>query len=117
MDALEVSQTAQDVTIVVLRGEHDIRSAPQLRSRLRATVETGNPVVVDLSEVTFFDSTVLHALLEADELAREKGHALTMQVGTSPMVRRILEVSGVTDRVVCAGDRDAALRLARNGRA
>jgi STAS domain len=70
-------------------------------------------VVVDLSQAEFIDSTVLDTLLEADRMARERGLTFTVQVGTPAIVQRVLEISGVLDRLSCADSRIDAIRAAR----
>src|ERR1700729_1682322 len=55
----------QDVAVLSVHGEIGLDSAPVLRKFLLPVLEhqTG-PVVVDLSEVAFMDSTGLHLLLD-----------------------------------------------------
>ena len=48
-----------------LSGELDMSSAPELDRVLEAAVEHGGAVLVDLSELTFMDSTGIQAFLKA----------------------------------------------------
>ena len=58
------------VAVVKLRGEHDLSTAQAVRSALRSAVESGPPaVVVDLSDTTFLDSSILGALIGAYRVA------------------------------------------------
>lgn len=79
-------------SVVVLAGEVDARVTPDVRSRLPEVVEQGRPVVLDLSEVTFFDSSGVRLV---DLLARSCAeHGLRWRVvapGRSP-ARRVLEL-------------------------
>ena len=59
---LTVAQDAQGGSRVTLRGELDLGSAPQLEQALGAT---NGRVVLDLSGLTFMDSTGVRVLLEA----------------------------------------------------
>ena len=62
-----VDETVDDTTHVVsLRGEIDAMTAPRLGSRLFGLADEGKRgVVVDLSDVTFMDSTGIGVLLNA----------------------------------------------------
>ena len=62
-----VDEAVDDTTHVVSpRGEIDAMTAPQLGSRLFGLADEGKRgVVVDLSEVTFMDSTGIGVLLNA----------------------------------------------------
>ena len=62
---LTVAHDAQGGSRVTLRGELDLGSAPQLEQALAAT---NGRVVLDLSGLTFMDSTGVRLLLEAAEL-------------------------------------------------
>jgi anti-sigma B factor antagonist len=82
-----------DALVLSLAGELDLADAPALREALRRAVERSpKRLVVDLTEVTFVDSTVLGALVEARSALGGEAFALA-----SPglEVRRALEVSGL----------------------
>jgi anti-anti-sigma factor len=82
-----------DVLVLSLAGELDLADAPALRDALRGAVERSpRRLVVDLAEVTFVDSTVLGALVEAR--ARIGGEAFAL-AAPGLEVRRALEVSGL----------------------
>jgi anti-sigma B factor antagonist len=53
-----------------------------------------SPVVLDLGEVDFIDSTGLRVLLWGAERSRQNGNRLRMR-NESAAVRRVIEVSGV----------------------
>jgi len=53
--------------VFTLRGEHDIDTAPELRAELERALAAGTPIVVDLSQAEFIDSTVLGALIYGHE--------------------------------------------------
>jgi anti-anti-sigma factor len=83
-------------------GEIDIATAPQLQDAL-GIVEALDPstIIVDLREVSFMDSTGIHALLQAHGLAMENGQMLLVVNGTSG-VQNALEITGA-DRVLQVG--------------
>ena len=75
MDAnpIVLDETAGDVVVVLVEGEHDIYTAPTLRERLEEALGRGGGIVVDLTGATFVDSSVLGALLDARRRALEAG--------------------------------------------
>ena len=76
-----------------LAGELDLADAPALREALRRAVERSpKRLVVDLAEVTFVDSTILGALVEARSALGGDAFALA---APGFAVRRTLEVSGL----------------------
>ena len=61
--------------LVAVTGEIDLFTAGELKARLTAAIETGRSrIVVDLSEVTFIDSSSLGVLIGAHkQLMRSNG--------------------------------------------
>ncbi len=105
-----------DVITVIVRGEHDIYTAPALRDRLEEALATGPAgVIVDLSSATFLDSSILGALLEARRQALEGGHNYVVSLGEDPEpgVARILEITGLVPVFPVVRSRDEALLAAR----
>jgi anti-sigma B factor antagonist len=84
-----------DRTVLELVGEFDLAAEPVLRQEL----ETALPpmLVLDLSRVTFMDSTGLRLLLEADAHARENGRRCTIVRG--PGVHRVIEEGLLASRL------------------
>ncbi len=83
-------------SVVSAEGEVDVSTAPALRQRLYELPESAK-VVVDLSEVTFLDSTGLGVLVAALKRVRESdaGGDLRLVV-TRPQVSKVLEVTGLS---------------------
>jgi anti-sigma B factor antagonist len=95
---LEISPTSTaDATVLVLSGELDIASAPGLE---RVLDEFGASIprrlVIDLTDVTFMDSTGLRALLLARQRA-DGDHELLLRPGPR-QVQRVFELSGTLER-------------------
>ncbi len=84
----------RDATILLLRGELDLGSAPVLEQALREAEDGRGRLVVDLSELSFIDSTGIHLLLKAH--LRTDGR-LSLRPGP-PEVQRVLAVTKVADR-------------------
>jgi len=123
MDARTISldDTHGDVLIVVVRGEHDIYTAPTLRDRLEQALGTtegaASPtgVIVDLSGATFLDSSILGALLEARRQALEHGigYVVCLDGDPEPGVQRILEITGLVPVFPVVRSLEEALEAAR----
>jgi anti-sigma B factor antagonist len=95
--------------VLLPKGEIDAVTAPQLGRRLLGLAEEGKTgVVVDLSRVTFMDSTGLGVLLNAlRALTRRKGRMAL--VCPNDRVLRPFQVTGLADRMPIFASREAAL--------
>src|SRR6476620_2004368 len=63
-EQFSITRTTRDACEVVrLSGELDMAHAPTVAETLDALADTERPVVVDLSELTFIDSSGIHAIL------------------------------------------------------
>jgi anti-anti-sigma factor len=84
---------------IVLRGDIDLNARPELE-RLFAELGRSQPerVVVDLREVTFFDTTGLQIAHRLDRWGREKGVAVVFTPG-SPVVMQAFRAAGLTLRL------------------
>jgi anti-anti-sigma factor len=80
---------------VILVGEIDAGSATTLQRRLDEAGElTTGAVVLDMSGVTFIDSTGLSVVIRAHQGMGEDGRSLLLRHISAP-VRRLLEITGV----------------------
>ena len=80
-----------------LDGELDAYSAPDVRKRLHALIEESGKagvVIVDLTRVTFMDSTILGTLVGGLRRMRERDGELRLVYPPQP-VRRIFELTGL----------------------
>jgi len=100
-------------TVVVLKGEHDVHSAPAIGERVREVIGEGRALVIDLHEATFIDSSVLAAMLAARQAAREAGVGFAVCCPTDGSVTRILELTGLVARLPVLPDRAGAFELVR----
>lgn len=113
---LEVERTDAGVAIVTISGEHDLGTAPQLRGRLGELLDAGTPLVVDLTPASFIDSSILGAVLEAHRRAGEGGAGLAVaHAGEAGVVHRLLEVTGLRERLPVHATREAAIAAAADG--
>ncbi|MBT2207848.1 STAS domain-containing protein [Actinomadura sp. NEAU-AAG7] len=82
-------------TVVALRGELDMATAPALREALRIALrDPGALVVIDLADVTFCDASGL-ALLVGTRRRTEREGAAVVLAAPRPQLARLLEISGL----------------------
>ena len=87
MTLLQIARTDQAVS---LQGEIDMAVADEVTAALLQGVEAGIPVV-DMSEVTFIDSSGLRALLSVAQTLNGSGPLVLRR--PSPAVTRILRIA------------------------
>jgi anti-anti-sigma factor len=80
--------------LLVVQGELDIATAPELVAMLERLRSHDHPVVLDLEGVTFMDSTGLTTLMDAWLAAEQNGWAFSVRAA-SPAVRRVVELAGI----------------------
>lgn len=79
-----------------LEGELDVAVAPRLEEAV-TTVPPSARLIVDLSPLSFIDSTGLQALLALDARLREAGGRLECVVPPEGAVRRLFDLIGLDD--------------------
>lgn len=97
---LDVSLHAEDgSTLVVLRGEADVYTAPVVVQALaRVISERDGSVVVDLAQTDFIDTAALRAVLRARQVLADGERQLTLR-SPSKAARRVLSVYGLSHLV------------------
>jgi anti-sigma B factor antagonist len=81
--------------VLVLTGELDIATVDQLRAAAGEVLSaTGRSLELDLSQVTFLDSSGLGVLVELRNLLRERGGSLTVGAASRPAIR-VIELAGL----------------------
>jgi anti-sigma B factor antagonist len=92
-------QTIHEDGVVVLRlsGELDSDNADALYQALRDdTRNHPGPLVLDMSGVSFIDSTILSRLLQLRTESVDGGSSLLVR-NPSPVVRRVFEITGLDE--------------------
>ena len=77
--------------VIAFSGEIDLAVAEEVSSALQAWVGAGGPVTVDLSEVTFMDSTGIHAVIEAAKALGDRGCIIIH--GAHGGIQKVLELT------------------------
>lgn len=84
------------VLTVVVGGEVDLATCPEVDDEIRQAIDTEGveSVQVDLSEVTFLDSSGIALLLRGRRRAEERGVAYQV-TGAHGITQEVLEITGV----------------------
>lgn len=86
---------APNAYVLPVSGELDLTAAPVLREQLLAAITDGHDdVVLDLSGVTFVDSSGLSVIITAYKRLQAEGGRLRV-AGASGLVRSVLDVTGL----------------------
>jgi stage II sporulation protein AA (anti-sigma F factor antagonist) len=100
--------------IVTLRGEHDINTEPRVSEALACAGEHPR-VLVDLSECTFADSSLINALVNANTAIRQREGLLEVVIPPeASAARRIAELARLDEIVRVHSARDG-VRLPVDG--
>jgi anti-sigma B factor antagonist len=86
-------------SVLVLAGELDVASATDAYKRmLELNLRPGAQLVLDLSGLTFMDSTGIRLILQAGEYASMRGAGLVI-VRPPDRVMRVLELVGLDEQL------------------
>jgi anti-sigma B factor antagonist len=89
------TREAGDWTVVDVKGEVDLYTAPRLKTLLTDITAGGRSnVAVDFAGVEFMDSTGLGVLISGLKRCREAGGTLALVAPTEP-VRKVLTITGL----------------------
>ncbi len=96
-------------------GEHDAYSAERLDGELGVLLGERLPIVVDLSDAAFIDSTTLATLLGARRAAAGLGFTVVLPRESYTQVSKLLELTGLRSSFAIYETVDEALAAARAG--
>ena len=109
-DEVQVEDAGEDLAILVVGGEVDFEVSPQLKARLMKTIKAGRRrLVLDLSDVTFIDSTAIGVIAGAVEKLDEAGGGSLAIVCTHDKVMQIFEITGLDSVITVHPSREEAL--------
>jgi len=90
-------------TVLVLRGELDPHTAPQLRDEADRAFASGRvDLVLDLAELNFIDSSGLRVIISSHKTASERGGRFVLR-SPSQTARRLLDITGLLDHIETSG--------------
>lgn len=85
-----------DRALCLLTGELDSTTSPHLRGVLNERLDAGQDAVIDLSSVSFIDSSGLGVLVGALRRFQESGRVLSLRAPNAGL-RRVFEMTGLTE--------------------
>ncbi len=92
-----VMEEIEDRLLVRLQGDVDLEHSAAVRKLLLNAAAKGRDLLIDLSDVTYLDSSGIASMIEAMHVARKNGVAFTL-FSASDQVRRVFEMARL-DRV------------------
>ena len=81
------------VWVLTMHGEHDVSTEPSLAEELERVAAAGGPVVIDLTDAQFIDSTILRALMGAAGRSGDDEVAIVAPAGCEPL--RLVQLTGI----------------------
>jgi anti-sigma B factor antagonist len=106
----------QGYVIVTAAGEIDISTVARLRECLFDLAVSGRPLIADLDQVSFIDSTGLAALVGTAKRAAASGGSLNA-VCNRPKIRQLFRLTGLDCRIPLTGNLDEVLAVLAAARA
>ena len=106
---IDVTELSRGTFVAAVLGEMDIATSPELLSRL-STVRGPAPfhVLVDLSELTFTDSTGIKALVSSAKDLETRGGSLIV-CAPMPNVQRVFDIVQLSEVVTIVPSLDAGI--------
>ncbi|MFD9461802.1 STAS domain-containing protein [Streptomyces sp. NPDC060027] len=107
--SIDVTVYGKGIALITVAGELDVETAPELRNRLADQIRGGHRhLLLDLSAVPFMDSSGINALLKAHDETGRAGGSVCL-VSPAPVVRRVLDLTGVSLTIASLDGVEAAL--------
>ena len=101
-----VWQSGHGSAIVVLGGDLDLATAPQLRQQLADLADCDViDLVIDLANVEFIDSSGISVIVATLEQMRSRGGTLVVR-NPNAMAKKTFEITGLTEYLSMTGRAD-----------
>ena len=95
-DAFEIRESLEpDAVRIIVSGELDVAVIDRLEQRLHSVARAGETVVLDLSELSFIDSSGLNVIVTALRQAHRDGWELRIDRKLSRPVQRVISMMGL----------------------
>jgi anti-anti-sigma factor len=88
-----VGHHARGISVVTMRGEHDLSTQPLLAQAL-ALAATHSNVVIDLTECSFIDSTVINEFVRTSNKVNAQGEKVILVI--PPEQRAVARIAAMT---------------------
>ena len=109
--AIRVNSETDGIVALCLEGDFDLANAAVLRDHIDSALETGKHLIVDLSEATFIDSSVINVLLNGAKAVAGRNQSVVLEVATALVVERALELVAIESVLPRAHSRTEAVRM------
>lgn len=96
-----VTRVPPATVVLALAGEHDITTALSVEGTAADQLPGCDRLVVDLTEATFIDSSVINALARLARQARSRGVTFQVVAPAGSHVRRVLELMALEGHLGC----------------
>jgi anti-sigma B factor antagonist len=112
--AVRIEDSARGASVVALTGELDLSTITRMENALLEQLRQRPAVLLDLSTLSFIDSTGIGILIQAFRTAN--GTPMSILIGPGSQVERVFRIAGVAEALPVFSDRDLALTaLSRDG--
>ncbi len=105
---VNIVEHADSYSLVSVRGEIDLHSAPKVQHAVERGANGVEAVVLDMGEITFMDSTALSMLMRAKDELQERRVSLRL-AAPSEAVERLFDVTGFGEYFEVFPSREAAI--------
>jgi anti-sigma B factor antagonist len=113
--AIEIERPGNGLTVVALAGELDLSTVPRLEGALLSEAQGQGSVVVDLTRLTFIDSSGIRLLIQAHQAADGRAPLRTV-VADGSQVERVLALARIEKVLPVFLDREEAIGAGKTGR-
>lgn len=108
---IRTEELAPDIQVIAPEGDVDMSTSPIFREKLSALLKTRiSAVIVDLSRVSYMDSSGIATLVEGLQLSQKKGIKFAL-VGLTPPVKAAFEVAHLMEVFQVAADIPSCLTI------
>lgn len=103
----------EGLVVVALRGEADVTCLEEMDATFDAAAAYAGPMVADLAELSFIDSTGLRGLIHAHSRISSQGRRFGVACPDTGPVRDVLEITQLHRVMPVHPDRETAARALR----
>ena len=111
---MQIEDSPDGAAIVIISGELDLSTVPRMQRPLLDQLDQRPAVLVDLSDLSFIDSSGIGALIQAKRTAN--GVPISFVVSAGSQVDRVFGIASVAEALPLFSDREAAMAALASGR-
>ncbi len=86
-----------EICVLVLKGEHDLSTAPDVRVHVEDALIAGGDLIVDLAEVGFIDSSILGVLVAGYRSVTAAARGFAVVAVPQSSVTRLFDLVSMSD--------------------